>query len=96
MGNHLNGLAQIVTATFFFYDAFVYFPCGVIVIPGGFNACKSFVVTQVEIGFLSVGRHIAFTMLVGVECSRVNIDIGVEFLDCNAITACLQQLAYAR
>ena len=51
--------------------------------------------SQVEVGLKTVVRHVALAVLVGVQGARVDVDVGVEFLNSDLIAACLQQTADA-
>ena len=35
--------------------------------------------------------HIAFAVFIRVECSRIDVYIGIELLDCNPEASCLEQ-----
>ena len=59
----------------------------------GFDAGETLVVSEVKAGFLSVVGDVTFAVLIGVERSRVEVDIGVELLDGNVETASLKQFA---
>ena len=89
----LDGLAEVVASTFTLDDAEVDAPCGDTVVACGLDAGETFVMPQVEVGFHSVGSDVAFAVLVGVECARVDVDVGVELLDGNPIASCLKQFA---
>ena len=95
MRHHLNRLAQIVAMTLTIDDRLVDTSCGDRVVTGGVNARKPFVMSQIEIGLETILRHVALTMLIGIECAWIDVDIGVELLDSDLIAACLQQLADA-
>lgn len=47
--------------------------------------------SEVEVGLGSILRHIAFSMLVRVESSRVDVDVRVKFLDGDTQSPGLQQ-----
>ena len=47
--------------------------------------------TQIEIGLMTVDGYIAFAMFIGIQRTRVDIDIRVELLNCNFISSCLQK-----
>ena len=93
MRHHLDGLAQIVAPPLTLDDAQIDAPCGHTVVTGGLNAGKPLVMAQVEVGLHAVGCHVALTMLIGVQCSRVDVDVRVELLNGNMVAPCLQQLA---
>ena len=88
---NLDCLAQIVATTLLVYDRLVDASCGQRVGFSGLYACKAFVVTEVEVGFHAVNGDVAFSVLVGVECSRVDVDVRVKFLDSDVVTSCLQE-----
>ena len=95
MGHHLNGLAQIVTASLALNDGLVDAACGDAVVAGGADAGKPFVVPQVEVGFETVLRHVALAVFVRVQRPRIDIDVGVELLNGHLVAACLQQFTDA-
>ena len=89
MRNYLDSLTQVVAVTLAVDDCFVNASCGYTVVLCGANARKPLVVSQVEVGLETVLRHVALTVLVGVQCTWVDIDIRVEFLDGDLVAACL-------
>ena len=91
--NHLDGFAQVVAAAFLFDHALVDAARGEIVVARGLDAREALVVAEVEVRFLSVVRHVAFAVLIGVERTGVDIDVRVEFLDRNVVAARLEQFA---
>ena len=96
MRNHLNGLTQIVAPPLTLYDAQIDAPRGDTIVAGGLYARETLVVTQVKVGLHAVGCHIAFTMLIGVQCPRVDIDVGVELLNGYPVATRLQQFSKRR
>jgi hypothetical protein len=58
-------------------------------------ARKSFVVSQVQIGLETILRHVALAVLVRIQRTWVDVDVGVKLLNGNFVTACLQQFADA-
>ena len=93
MRHHLNGLSQIVTMPLAVDDRLVDAACRDAVVTGGTDAGKPLVMSQVEIRFKAVLRHVALAVLIGIQRTRVDIDVGVEFLDGDLVTTCLQQFA---
>ena len=91
--HHLNRLTQIVATPFTLDDAEVDAPRRHAVITRCLNSRETLVVAQVQVGFHAVGRHVAFAMLIGVQRSRVNVDVGVELLNRDLVSPCLQQVA---
>ena len=91
MGDHLDGFSQIVSPAFLVYDCLVNLTRGHGVVPGGMDAGKPFVVTQIQVCLHTVVGHIALSVLVGIERARVYIDIRVEFLDGYPVTTTLKE-----
>ena len=93
MRHHLNGLAQIVATTLAVNHRLVDTTGSDRVMTRGMNTCEALVVPQVQVGLHTVGRHIAFAMLIGVQRTWVDVDVGVKLLDSYFIAACLQQFS---
>ena len=89
MRNHLNRFTQIVSATFFVNHTFVDTSRSDIVGLCSLNTQETFVVSQVEVGFVSVYGYIALSVLIRIQCSRVDVDIRVKLLNGYIITSCL-------
>ena len=87
MRNNLNGLAEVVTTALFFDHALVDAARRDVVGTGGLDACKPLVMTEVEVSFLSVHCNITFSVLVGVERTRIDVDVRIKFLDSNIISS---------
>ena len=79
--------------TFAINDCLVDAPRGDGVVARSMNTCESFIVAEVEVGLHAIDGHIALAMLVGIERSRVDVDVGIELLDGDGVAAGLQQLA---
>ena len=93
--HYLDRLTQVVAVALTVDDRLVDATRGDGVVARGVDARKALIVAQVEVGFHTVDGHVALTVLVGIQCPRVNIDIGVEFLYGDSVSASLQQLADA-
>ena len=93
MGHHLDGLSQIVATAFALDDTQIDTSCCDAIVAGSLNTSKTFVMAQVKVGFHTVGRYITLAMLIGIQCSRVDVDVRVELLNCNAIASCQQKLS---
>ena len=91
---HLYCLAQIIAAALLVYYSFVDASRGERVGLGGLYAGEALVMTEVEVGLHAVHRNVAFTVLVWVECSRVDVDVRVKLLNGDVISPCLKQLSY--
>ena len=89
MRNDLYCFSKIISAALFVDYSLVYSTSGHGVRLCGLNAGKSLIMSKVEVCLHSVDGDIAFAMLIGVQCSRVDVDIRVELLDGNIITSCL-------
>ena len=96
VGDDLNCLAQVFAAAFLVDDTLVDAARGDVVGLGSPDVEKALVVTEVEVGLGPVIRHEAFPMLVGIQGSRVNVDVGVEFLDGHLHATGLQKLGQRR
>ena len=81
MRNNLNSMPQVIAATFLFNDAQIDTSCRDIIGLRSGNIGETFVMTQVQIRLGPVLGHIAFAMLVRVQCPRVDIDVGIQFLN---------------
>ena len=79
--DNLHCFAQIFAAAFALNHILVDTTGGDVVGASGANAGKALIVTEVEVGLLTVDGYIAFAMFIGVERAGVDIDIGVELLN---------------
>ena len=93
MRNNLNGLAKIVAATLLLNNLTVYSTSGKSVPTSGLDIGKTLIVTEVEVGLVTIDSYITLPVLLRVKRTRRNVYIGVEFLDCNLVASCLQKLA---
>ena len=91
--HYLDGLSQIVAAPLTLDDTQVDTTCCHTVVAGRLYAGKPFVMSQVEIGLHAIGSDVALPMLIGVQRTRVDVDIRVEFLNGDAVSSRLQQFS---
>ena len=91
MRHDLHRLAQIVAATFLVDDTLVNTARRDVVCPCRGDVEEPFVVPEVEVGFMTVHCYIALAVFIGIQRSGVNINVGVELLDCYFVTSCLKQ-----
>ena len=91
MRHHLHSLSQVIPFTFFVNNALIDAPCCDVICAGCLNIQETFVMSEVQIRFMSVYGNIAFPMLVRVQRSRIDINIGVKFLNGNLVASCLKQ-----
>ena len=47
---------------------------------------------EIEVGFLTVVRYVAFSVLIGIERAGVDVDVGIKLLNRDVVAASLQQL----
>jgi len=87
----LHGLAEILAFALLFDDALVDFTRRDVVRFRRRLVGETLVVSEIEVGFGAVLRHVTLAVLVGVERPGVDVDVGVELLDGHRITARLQQ-----
>ena len=93
MGNNLDGLTQVVSPALFVDNALVDASgCNVVGL-GGLDAQEPLVVSQVEVGLMSIHGDVALPVFVWVESTRVDVDVRVELLDGHFIPSCLKQFA---
>ena len=89
--HHLDGLAEIVATTFLVNDCLIDTTCGERIRFCSLNAGESLVVSEVQVGLHTIYRYVALTMLVRVQCTRVDVDVWVKLLDSNVVTSCLKK-----
>ena len=87
VGNDLDGLAQVVAAALLVDDALIDAARGDVVGTGGLDVGEALVVPQVEVGFMAIDGDVALAVLIGVERTGVDVDVGVELLAGDAIAA---------
>ncbi len=89
--DNLHCLAQIRALAFLAYHGVVNLARGDIVRLGSIDSEKALVVPEVEVCLRAVLSDIALAVLVRVERARVDVDVGVEFLDCDLQTPRLKK-----
>src|SRR5690242_19754440 len=92
MWDHLNGLAQVSSFPLLINNSLVNAACCNVISLGGKYIQEAFVVTQIKICFCTILCYKAFAVLIRVQCSGINIDIGIEFLYGNSQPTGLQKL----
>ena len=96
MGDNLDRLAQIVAAALLVDDALIDTARGHVVGARGLDVREAFIVPQVQVGLMAIDGDIALAVLIGVERSRVDVDVGVKLLARHAVAAREQQPRDAR
>ena len=81
MRDHLNGLSQVISAALLVNNRLVDTSCRHRIGARCLNACEAFVVSKIEIGLHAIGRHVALSMLIRVQRSGVDVDVGVKLLN---------------
>jgi len=87
MRNNLNGFSQIIATSFFFNHILINSAGGNVIGTMSFYIQKSFVVTKIEICFVSIHRNVTFSMFVWIQCSRIDINVRINFLVGNLKTS---------
>ena len=92
MGNYLNRFTQVSTFPLLVNDRLINSTSGNIVGLRSVNIQKALIMPQIKICFSTILGYKAFSMLIGIECSGINIDIGIKFLNGHFQSSRLQQL----
>ncbi len=92
MRHNLDCLAKICAFTLFVYYSVIDFSCSHIVCLGSVHPKETLVMTKVEVRFGTVLRDIALSVLVRIQCARINIDIRVKLLNRNPEASRLEKL----
>ncbi len=93
MGDDLDGLAQVLALALFAYDGFIDLAGRPVVNPRRFRRCEPLVVAEVEIGLGAVVGDVDLPMLERAHRPRIDVEIGIEFLDGDAIAVALEEPA---
>ena len=89
--DHLHGLAEIIAAPFFQDNALVNLAARQVVVPREDAIGEAFVMAEIEIGFGAVVQDVNFTVLKRVHRPGIDVEIGIEFLQEDALAAQLEQ-----
>ena len=91
MRHNLDRFAEVGAFALLGDDGIVDFAGGDVVRFGGVDIQEALVVTEVKVGLSTVFGDIALAVLVRVERARVDVDVGVEFLNRHPEAAGLQK-----
>ena len=91
MRNHLYGTATIVAASFFRENGPVYFSGCDVTLFGETLVDKTFIVSQIKVGFRTVIGNEYFAVLNWVHGARINVDIRIKFLHRDTVTSHFQK-----
>ena len=94
--NHLHGLAQIIAAPFLGRDGFVDSAGGPVVFAGQLGVGEAFVVAKIEIRLGAVIGDVHFAVLVRAHGARIDVQIGIAFLESDSETTAFEQAANRR
>ncbi len=83
--DHLHRGAQIVATTLFFQNVLVDPACGDVVLLVGRAPREALIMAKVQVGLGTVIGDENLTMLIGRHRARINIQVGIEFTDANAV-----------
>src|SRR5271163_4093561 len=92
--DHLDGLAEVISAALLGDDGFVDAAGGPVVVACEVRAGKALVVAQVEVGFSTVVGDENFPVLIGRHRSRINIQVGIALLEGYTESAAFKQAAH--
>ena len=81
VGDHLHRLAEEVSTAFPLDHVLIDAPGGDVAIARGLDIEEALIVAQVEVRLVAVIGDKALAVLVGIEGSGVDIDIGIKLLD---------------
>ena len=91
VGDHLHRGAEIVAAPLLADDLLIDAPGGDVVGLACRAPGEALVMAEVEIGLRAVVGDEHLAVLIGAHGPRIDVEIGVELAQANAIAACLQQ-----
>ena len=91
--DHLHGLAEIVAAALLQDDAFVDLAARQVVVPREDAIGEALVVAEVEIGLGAVVQDVDFAVLKRVHRPGIDVQVGIELLQHDALAAQLEQRA---
>ena len=93
MRNDLHRTAQIISLALLIEHRPVYLACRDIRSLCQVDINESFIMPEVQIRLSAIIRDKNLTMLIRAHRSRIDIDIRIEFLDCDLNAAALEQTA---
>jgi hypothetical protein len=96
MRNYLNSLSQVITASLSGQNGLINRSCSCIRTTSEILVNETLVVAKVKVSLATIVCHKHFTVLKRVHRARVNVDVRVKFLHCDAQAAHLQQTTKRR
>lgn len=76
--NNLHSFSEVVPPPLPVDDVLVYFAGRDVVVAVEGDVEESLVVTKVKVNFTPIVQHKDFTMLIGGECARINVNVGID------------------
>ena len=83
MRDDLNGSPEVVPASLLGNNRVVNLAGGKIIILAQLGMCKPFVMAEIKIGFGAIIGYKNLTMLERIHCTRIHVNIRIEFLKCH-------------
>jgi hypothetical protein len=96
VGDHLDGLAEVVAAAFLLDHRLVDLAGAQAVEAREDAGGETLVVPEVEVGLRAVVEDVDLAVLVGAHRARVDVQVGVELLDAHLEAAAFEQRAEGR
>ncbi len=91
MRYNLYGLTQIGAFPLLVDDSPVDLSGRHVVGLGHVHAKEPLVVSEIQICLRAIVRHVALSVLVGIKRARIDVDVGIEFLDCDTKSSGLKK-----
>ena len=91
MRDNLDGTAQEVAAPFFANDLCIHLTGGHIADLAQAHVNETLIMPKIQVGLGPVIQYEDLAVLIGAHCARVNIDIGIQFLNGDVEPAFFEQ-----
>ena len=96
MRDDLHGLAEVFALAFLVEDVLIDLSAGEVVVAGEVGVGETFVMAEVEVSLGAVVEHIDLAVLERAHGARIDVEVRVEFLQCDLQSARLQQRSKGR
>src|SRR3954447_14332607 len=96
MRDHLHGPAEIFAPALLLDHRQIHLPGGPVVVPGRYLVGEPLVMSQVEVRLSPVVGDEHFAVLVRAHRARIDVDVGVEFLQRDLVAVTFEQRADRR
>ena len=91
MRDNLDSLSKICTFALLINDGVIDFTGCHIVRLRCVDTEETLVMSKVKVGLGTILGDIALSVLIRIQCTGVDVDIWIEFLDCDPEAACLKK-----